>query len=114
MKIFCCTSTHSIKHAISVSSGSKSEEPVERLRLLLPGLLEDLRREMGLTTLLITHDMAVVHETADRVAVMYQGRIVEHGTAADVLSNPTNDYTARLLAAAPRFGDGAPVTEDAR
>ena len=77
-------------------------------------LLEDLRREMGLTTLLITHDMAVVHETADRVAVMYQGRIVEHGTAADVLSNPTNDYTARLLAAAPRFGDGAPVTEDAR
>ncbi len=77
-------------------------------------LLEDLRREMGLTTLLITHDMAVVHETADRVAVMYQGRIVEEGTAADVLSNPTNDYTARLLAAAPRFGDGAPVTEDAR
>ncbi|WP_010142415.1 ATP-binding cassette domain-containing protein [Oceanicola sp. S124] len=67
-------------------------------------LLDDLRAKMGLTCLLITHDMAVVHETADRVAVMYQGRVVEEGSARDVLGNPSNDYTARLLAAAPRFG----------
>ncbi|MBR9766048.1 MAG: ABC transporter ATP-binding protein [Rhodobacteraceae bacterium] len=67
-------------------------------------LLDDLRAKMGLTCLIITHDMAVVHETADRVAVMYQGRVVEEGSARDVLGNPSNDYTARLLAAAPRFG----------
>lgn len=66
-------------------------------------LLDDLRAEMGLTCLFITHDMAVVHQVADRVVVMYQGRIVEEGTARDVLSNPQNSYTSRLLAAAPRF-----------
>ncbi|WP_417607866.1 dipeptide ABC transporter ATP-binding protein [Primorskyibacter flagellatus] len=66
-------------------------------------LLDDLRAEMGLTSLLITHDMAVVHQVADRVVVMYQGRIVEEGPARDVLVNPQDDYTTRLLAAAPRF-----------
>ncbi|MEP0721064.1 MAG: ABC transporter ATP-binding protein, partial [Marinomonas sp.] len=66
-------------------------------------LLDDLRAEMGLTCLLITHDMAVVHQVADRVVVMYQGRIVETGPARDVLVNPQDDYTTRLLAAAPRF-----------
>ena len=66
-------------------------------------LLEELRTEMGLTCLIITHDMGVVHQTADRVAVMYQGRIVEEGSASVVLTAPSNDYTARLLAAAPRF-----------
>ncbi|WP_238368489.1 dipeptide ABC transporter ATP-binding protein [Mesobacterium pallidum] len=66
-------------------------------------LLDDLRERMNLTLLLITHDMAVVHQTADRVVVMRDGRIVEEGTAAAVLSRPTSDYTARLLAAAPRF-----------
>jgi|TARA_B100001167_G_scaffold185672_1_gene146117 peptide/nickel transport system ATP-binding protein len=66
-------------------------------------LLDDLRAELGLTCLIITHDMAVVRETADRVAVMYRGQIVEEGSAAEVLTHPSNDYTARLLAAAPRF-----------
>jgi peptide/nickel transport system ATP-binding protein len=66
-------------------------------------LIDDLRAEMGLTCLIITHDMAVVHQVADRVAVMFQGRIVEEGQALTVLEHPENDYTERLLAAAPRF-----------
>ena len=73
-------------------------------------LLDDLRAEMGLTCLLITYDMAVVHQVAGRVLVMYQGRIVEEGPARDVLANPQDDYTKRLLAAAPRF---EPELEDA-
>ncbi|WP_226781640.1 ABC transporter ATP-binding protein [Oceaniglobus trochenteri] len=77
-------------------------------------LLDDLRAEMGLTCLLITHDMAVVHQVADRVAVMYQGRIVEEGPARNVLANPAHDYTTRLLAAAPRFANDAPVPEVAQ
>ena len=76
-------------------------------------LLDELRAEMGLTCLFITHDMAVVHQIADRVAVMYQGRIVEEGNARDVLARPANDYTQRLLAAAPRF-DAMPEMEAAR
>ncbi|WEX11261.1 ABC transporter ATP-binding protein [Chelativorans sp. AA-79] len=66
-------------------------------------LIDDLRAQMGLTCLIITHDMAVVHQVADRVAVMLQGRIVEEGPALRVLTAPENDYTRRLLAAAPRF-----------
>ncbi|MBB4121289.1 ABC transporter ATP-binding protein [Martelella radicis] len=77
-------------------------------------LLDDLRAEMNLTTLLITHDMAVVHQVADRVAVMLDGKIVEEGRAADVLHAPKNDYTARLLSAAPQFHDADPEAEMAR
>ncbi|SOH94377.1 peptide/nickel transport system ATP-binding protein [Monaibacterium marinum] len=66
-------------------------------------LLDDLKAEMGLTCLLITHDMAVVHQIADRVVVMLNGKVVEEGPAQQVLKTPTNDYTRNLLAAAPRF-----------
>lgn len=66
-------------------------------------LLSDLRRDLGLTCLLITHDMAVVHQIADRIAVMLNGRLVEEGLADRVLSAPEHDYTRTLLGAAPRF-----------
>jgi peptide/nickel transport system ATP-binding protein len=66
-------------------------------------LLSRLRAELGLTTLIITHNMAVVNQIADRVAVMLQGRFVEVGPVAHVLRSPAQDYTRTLLAAAPRF-----------
>ncbi|SMX43803.1 dipeptide ABC transporter ATP-binding protein [Actibacterium lipolyticum] len=66
-------------------------------------LLDELQTELGLSCLVITHDMAVVHQVADRVAVMLNGKLVEEGGCDSVLRNPSSDYTARLLAAAPQF-----------
>jgi len=74
-------------------------------------LLDDLKAEMGLTNLFITHDMAVVHQIADRVVVMLDGRMVEEGDARQVLRAPANAYTRRLVAAAPRFDAISPEHE---
>lgn len=63
-------------------------------------LLHDLQQALGLAYLFITHNMAVVDYLADDVAVMFQGRIVEYGTAEQVLSRPQHPYTQQLLAAA--------------
>lgn len=68
-------------------------------------LLRDLQRETGLTLVLITHDLATVGHACDEIAVMYLGRIVEHGPAGDVLSRPMHPYTKALLAAVPRLGE---------
>ena len=64
-------------------------------------LLERLRSDFGSSIVLITHDMGVVAEAADRVMVMYAGRLVERGTVAQVLSAPAHPYTQGLLAAIP-------------
>ncbi|SJN29795.1 Dipeptide transport ATP-binding protein DppD (TC 3.A.1.5.2) [Microbacterium esteraromaticum] len=64
-------------------------------------LLADLQRELGLTYLFITHDLAVVRVAADLVCVMEQGRIVEQGTVDDIFGNPREEYTRRLLDAIP-------------
>ena len=64
-------------------------------------LLETLRRDLRLSLLFITHDLGVVAEIADRVAVMYAGRIVEEGPARKVLEHPRHPYTEGLLRAAP-------------
>jgi len=67
-------------------------------------LLRRLARETGAAVVLVTHDMGVIAETADRVAVMYAGRIVEVGAVADVLTHPRHPYTAGLMASIPRIG----------
>ena len=66
-------------------------------------LLRDLQRELGVSYLFITHNIAVVAYIADRVAVMRAGRIVEQGDCADVLNRPQDDYTRTLLAAVPQM-----------
>jgi oligopeptide/dipeptide ABC transporter ATP-binding protein len=69
-------------------------------------LLQKLRRELGLGLLFITHDLGVVAQVADRVAVLYAGRIVEQGPAKEVLGTPRHPYTQGLLAASPRLERG--------
>ena len=67
-------------------------------------LVRDLQRELRLSMLFISHNLAVVRYVADDIAVMYQGRIIEHGPAEQVLIDPAHDYTRELLAAVPRPG----------
>jgi oligopeptide/dipeptide ABC transporter ATP-binding protein len=66
-------------------------------------LLGQLRRDLGLALLFITHDLGVVAQVADRIAVTYAGRIVEEGRAREVLDRPRHPYTAGLLRASPQL-----------
>ena len=68
-------------------------------------LLKRLGREHGTAVMLVTHDMGVIAETADRVAVMYAGRIVEIGPVADVIHRPQHPYTVGLMGSIPRIRD---------
>lgn len=71
-------------------------------------LLQTLRAELGLTVMFVTHDLAAAKFVADRIAVMYQGEIVEIGPASEVIEAPSHPYTKALLAAIPEPGH-APV-----
>ena len=69
-------------------------------------LFRDLRRDLGLGILLVTHDLAVVAETCDRVAVMYAGRVVEEASVTELFERPRHPYTAGLLRSRPRLDVG--------
>ena len=71
-------------------------------------LISDLRERTGTAVVLITHDMGAIAEMADRVAVMYAGRIVEEGAVVDVLEHPLHPYTQGLIACAPGRRQTAP------
>ncbi|MER8590130.1 MULTISPECIES: ABC transporter ATP-binding protein [unclassified Mesorhizobium] len=92
-----------------------ADEPTTALDVTVQGevleLLRDLQREHGTSVILITHDMGVVAEMADRVIIMRDGRMVEQGSAADIFNRPQADYTRELLAAVPRIGGGRTVEE---
>jgi peptide/nickel transport system ATP-binding protein len=68
-------------------------------------LLRNLQRDMGLAMLFITHDLSVLTEVSDRLAVMYAGKIVEEGPARSVFDSPSHPYTRALAAAFPKIGD---------
>ncbi len=82
-----------------------ADEPTTALDVTIQAqilrLLDDLRRTHSLAMLFISHDLAVVAQVADRVAVMQHGHLVEQGVAADLFRNPQHPYTRKLLASAP-------------
>lgn len=84
-----------------------ADEPVSALDVLVRGrlldLLSELREEMGLTLITVTHDLSVVPRLAERVAVMREGMIVEHGTVNEIFVHPREKYTRELISALPRL-----------
>lgn len=68
-------------------------------------LINELKKEYGFTVIFITHDLGVVAEVADRVAVMYSGQIVEYGTVEDIYYDPAHPYTWALLSSLPQLGE---------
>lgn len=83
-----------------------ADEPTTALDVTIQAqiidLLADIRKEMNTAIILITHDLGVVANLADRIAVMYAGKIVETGTANDIFNNPSHPYTSALLSSLPK------------
>ena len=86
-----------------------ADEPTTALDVTIQAqildLLLELRRTLGTSMILVTHNLGIVSETADRVAVMYAGRIVETGKVRDLIDTPAHPYTRALLAAVPVLGE---------
>lgn len=74
-------------------------------------LLLDLKRDLGLTMLFISHNIAIVRQVSDRIAVMYLGRIVEEGLTSEVFENPKHPYTKLLLGSVPKMTPGSKLSE---
>jgi peptide/nickel transport system ATP-binding protein len=85
-----------------------ADEPTTALDVVMQAqvleLLERLRERLGLALILISHDLGVLAETCDRIAIMYAGRIVETGSVSDVFDTPQHPYTKRLLDSLPVIG----------
>ncbi len=86
-----------------------ADEPTTALDVTIQAqvvdLMKDLVREFGMAILFITHDLGVIAQTADKVAVMYLGRIVEKGTVRQVIKTPAHPYTLGLINALPKLND---------
>jgi peptide/nickel transport system ATP-binding protein len=86
-----------------------ADEPTTALDVMVQAqvlqLLKGLQRELGLAMLFITHDLSVLVEVADRIAIMYAGQIVEEGPADQVFHQPAHPYTKALAGAFPEIGD---------
>jgi oligopeptide/dipeptide ABC transporter ATP-binding protein len=88
-----------------------ADEPTTALDVTIQAqilnLLRKLQQDSGMSVLLITHDLGVIAEMCDRVAVMYAGRVVEFGSALDIFDRPAHPYTRGLLASRPKISAGA-------
>jgi oligopeptide/dipeptide ABC transporter ATP-binding protein len=86
-----------------------ADEPTTALDVTIQAqileLMRDLSRRLGVAMLIITHNLGVVARYADRVNVMYAGRIIERGTAAEIYANPRHPYTLGLLRSVPRLDE---------
>ena len=86
-----------------------ADEPTTALDVMVQAqvlaLLKNLQRELGLAMLFITHDLSVLVEVSDRLAIMYAGKVVEHGQSRAVFDDPAHPYTRALAAAFPTIGD---------
>ena len=84
-----------------------ADEPTTALDVTIQAqileLMKELQSEYGMALIMITHDMGVIAETADRVAVMYAGRVVEYGTVNEIFKDPKHPYTYALLSSIPRL-----------
>jgi peptide/nickel transport system ATP-binding protein len=95
-----------------------ADEPTTALDVTIQAqileLLRSLQAELGMSILLITHDLGVVAETCDEVVVMYAGRVVERAAATTLFAHPRHHYTAGLLRSVPSYGDRNEVAERTR
>ncbi|MBW8872819.1 MAG: ABC transporter ATP-binding protein, partial [Leifsonia sp.] len=93
-----------------------ADEPTTALDVTVQAEILDLLRrcrdEFGAAIVLITHNMGVVADLADRVAVMYQGKVVEQAEVRTLFADPQAEYTKKLLAAVPKIGQGLMATQD--
>jgi len=84
-----------------------ADEPTTSLDVTIQAqylkLLKDIQKDSNLSIIFITHDFGIVAKMCDRVAVMYAGRIVEHGSVRDIFNNPSHPYTEALLASVPKM-----------
>ena len=91
-----------------------ADEPTTALDVTIQAqildLIKDLQSEFGMSVMFITHDMAVIAEMADRVVVMFNGKIVEQGPVDKIFHAPEHDYTKKLINAVPRIGSMASKT----
>ena len=91
------------------------DEPTTALDVMIQAqildLLEKLRREMGMGMILITHDLSILGETCDRIAVMYAGKIAEIGTVEDIFEHPAHPYTRRLIECFPNVNAGRTIPD---